>query len=148
MGKRVRASLLLNRAHFLCTTGEGVHVCLLRGGLNAWNVSSCNGVKPSSASDSVTQSDDTPSRYLPLYPHRATPEALTIVLLSIGVYMGAAATESPLSPKSTPHAICANSSSIGCHKSDECLENGLWDTMETVLVRVFRPSISMTALNP
>ena len=44
---------------------------------------------------------------------RATPEALNIVFLSISVYMGAAATGSPLSPKSAHHAICANSSSIG-----------------------------------
>ena len=122
MGKRIRTSLLLKGAHFLGVTGERVDVCLPLGGLrfyNEWQVCSCNGVELSSASDSATQSDDTSSRYLPLYSQRATPEALTIVLLSISVYIGAAATESPLSPKAAPHAIGANSSSIGCRKSDE-----------------------------
>ena len=62
--------------------------------------------------------------------------------------MGAAPAESPLSPKSAPNAICANLSSIECRMSDGRLYNGLGDAMKTVLVRVLRLSISMTALNP
>ena len=111
-------------------------------------MSSCNGVKLSSASDSATQSGNTSSRYLPPYSQRAAPGALTIVLLSIRVYMGAAATELPLSPTSAPRAICAKSSSIGCRKSDERLQNGLREAMKTVVVRVFLPPILITALYP
>ena len=80
--KRIRASLLFKGSHCLGLTGEGVDICLQLGGSRvhtAWKASSRNGVKLSSAPDSATQSDDTPSRHLPLSSQRATPDALTII---------------------------------------------------------------------
>ena len=80
-------------------------------------MSSCNGFKASSASDSPMQYDGIISHYLPHFSQRAAPEVLTIDLLSISVYMEAAADKSPQSAKCESHAICANSSSMGCRKS-------------------------------
>ena len=54
-------------------------------------MSSCKGVQLSRDSASVTQSEETPSRYLPRYSRRVVPVLLTTSLRSTSVYIGAAA---------------------------------------------------------
>lgn len=94
IGNLPNATRLLSVRHlFVPMSGTGDCLRALFGSCkfhNARNVSNYTGVKLSNDSAPETQSDATPSRYLPRYSHLAPPYALTTRLLPSTVYIDAA----------------------------------------------------------